>query len=177
MGNSMVGVSIKESSQRMNWTDVTWSRWPSYTTRYWSRASASRNWLAACSSRTGWSSSVHLLWTSLNGKNSKASYMQTDHLCIVFHGVHRGSTPSDRRSYAGTLMTVDVIVYSAQLQSSHGYLREWISVIVNVPPGCGCRSGRSICRSPLSPLSSSALSRRASNNDERHKRIPTTGDP
>ena len=34
-------------SGKLNWTDLAASSWPSYTTRYWSRASASRSWLAA----------------------------------------------------------------------------------------------------------------------------------
>ena len=39
--------SLKACSQQRNWTEQTWRSWPSYTTRYWSRASVSRNWLAA----------------------------------------------------------------------------------------------------------------------------------
>ena len=39
----------QECSQRTNWTELNWPAtcWPSYTTRYWSHASASRSWLAA----------------------------------------------------------------------------------------------------------------------------------
>ena len=39
---------LRECSQRTNWTELNWPApsWPSYTTRYWSHASASRSWLA-----------------------------------------------------------------------------------------------------------------------------------
>ena len=42
-------VYIKLCSQQTYWTELNWPApsWPSYTTRYWSRASASRSWLAA----------------------------------------------------------------------------------------------------------------------------------
>jgi len=32
----------------LNWSKVTWTSWLSYTTRYWSRASAWRSWLYGC---------------------------------------------------------------------------------------------------------------------------------
>ena len=81
--------AIKPCLQQTNRTELKWTApcWPSYTTRYWSRASASRSWLAihGCSARTAvrelhgfiytwvqnssntWVqfSSVRLLWTRL----------------------------------------------------------------------------------------------------------------
>jgi len=47
---------LKARSRQMNWTELTWTCWPSYTTRYWSGASASQSWLAAvCEVRKCWS--------------------------------------------------------------------------------------------------------------------------
>ena len=40
---------IMVTADELNWTELTWTSWPSYTTRYWS---ASRSWLTAVQSRT-----------------------------------------------------------------------------------------------------------------------------
>jgi len=61
---------IKPCSQQTNWTELNWPApsWPCYTTRYWSRTSASRSWLAAglqcanCSPVQFSSSAVNTAW-------------------------------------------------------------------------------------------------------------------